>query len=205
MTQGKFISSILILFWVTTLFFMLPDLAAFASQPYYSPDLDGDEFVDFNDFARFAMNWQKSGGGLDGDFDASGTVDFNDLEHFAQYWLDDVIYPPVAEDQNVTVTQGHSVNIVLTASDDNNDVLEYFMVTYPAEGPLVIDGNAVTYSPFADFDGNDSFEFLAYDGKYESNEAAVHITVLPDSDGDGLSDYDEINGTFGYFTDPYGE
>ncbi len=172
------------------------------ARPYYSADLNEDEFVDFIDFAKFAANWQQSGENIDGDFDNSGLVDVNDLQHFTQYWLEDVIYPPIVEDQNVILTQGHSAGIVLQANDENNDVLDYFVISYPAHGALVLDGNMAGYNPFAAYDGNDSFIFLAYDGKYESDIATVSITVRPDTDGDGLSDYDEINAVFGYITDP---
>ncbi|MBN1795604.1 MAG: hypothetical protein JW804_02930 [Sedimentisphaerales bacterium] len=194
-------NSEILLFIVIALLFVLT--VARASSPYYSPDLDEDEFVDFNDFAGFAANWQQTGGGIDGDFDNNGIVDANDLWHFTEYWLTEVIYPPIAEDQNITLTEGQSIEIVMQGSDENNDSLDYFVVSYPAEGPLIEDGNRATYSPFAGYDGNDSFEFIAYDGEYESNIAKVSITVRPDSDDDGLSDYDEINGTYGYITDPY--
>ena len=184
------------------IFLLLFSTSLWAVQPYYSPDLDEDEFVDFNDFVIFAANWQQSGSGLDGDFDNSGSVDYNDISHFSQYWLDEVIYPPTAQDQNVILTQGSSVEIILDANDENDDVLNYFVIKYPANGSLVLDSNTATYTPFVTYDGNDSFTFLAYDGKYESNIATVALTVRLDTDGDSLSDYDEINGTYGYVTDP---
>jgi len=56
-------------------------------DPNSYPDFNGDEIVNFIDFARFADNWHESGGGLDGDFDDSGTVDANDLASFAYFWL----------------------------------------------------------------------------------------------------------------------
>ncbi|OQY03964.1 MAG: hypothetical protein B6I25_07565 [Planctomycetales bacterium 4572_13] len=173
--------------------FLVIGASVFAAVPYYSPDLDGSEFVDFNDFARFAANWQQTGSGLEGDFDDSGLVDINDLRHFVFDWANDLTYPPVAYDQNVIITQGCSIEITLQADDENGDPLDYFMIAYPENGPLTVDGNTATYTPFASYDGNDVFEFLAHDGKYESNIATIHIVVKPDSDGDGLSDEDEIN------------
>ncbi|HLB73437.1 MAG TPA: hypothetical protein VJJ98_05425 [Sedimentisphaerales bacterium] len=51
------------------------------------PDFNGDNIVNFIDFARLAGNWKESGSGLDGDFDESGTVDADDLATFAYFWL----------------------------------------------------------------------------------------------------------------------
>lgn len=56
-------------------------------EPNSYPDFNNDKIVNFVDFAVFANNWQKSGGGLKGDFDNSGTVDTNDLATFAYFWL----------------------------------------------------------------------------------------------------------------------
>ncbi|MDD5327671.1 MAG: hypothetical protein PHY02_07650 [Phycisphaerae bacterium] len=175
---------------------------ATATQPFWSPDLNGDEFVDFADFAMLAENWQKSGAGLDGDLDDNGIVDVNDLEEFSWYWLEEIFFPPVAEGNSVSVTQAKSVTITLEASDEDDETLAYFTMAYPSNGTLTLDGNTATYTSLPDYDGNDSFTFFAYDGKYESNTATISITVLPDTDGDGLSDYDEINGTYGYVTNP---
>ncbi len=62
------------------------ELASFP-EPNFYPNLNGDDIVNFADFAVFADNWQKSGAGLDGDFDDSGAVDINDMEIFAYFWL----------------------------------------------------------------------------------------------------------------------
>ncbi len=56
-------------------------------EPNSYPNINGDDIVNFADFAMFAENWQKSGSGLDGDFDNSGTVETNDLETLAYFWL----------------------------------------------------------------------------------------------------------------------
>ena len=170
--------------------------------PYSSPDLTNDRFVDFADFAKFAQNWQELGDGLEGDFDESNSVDVNDLLYISSYWLEEISYAPVACDQNVSLVQGSSTDITLEATDADGDPLVYFMVDYPSHGQTVLDANAANYKPLESYHDNDSFTFIVFDGQLESNIATVSITVLPDGDGDGLSDYDEINGTFGYVTDP---
>lgn len=44
--------------------------------------------VGFDDFARFAEQWLRSGSYLPGDFDADNDIDFNDLIRLAEYWLE---------------------------------------------------------------------------------------------------------------------
>jgi hypothetical protein len=56
-------------------------------DPNSYPDFNSDEVVNFTDFAMFALNWQESGVGLDGDFDDNGIVDENDLETFSFLWM----------------------------------------------------------------------------------------------------------------------
>jgi len=56
-------------------------------EPNFYPNLNGDDIVNFADFAVFAGNWQKSGAGLGGDFDDNGAVDINDMQIFAYFWL----------------------------------------------------------------------------------------------------------------------
>ncbi len=43
--------------------------------------------IEFDDFARFAEWWLRSGSDLAGDFDGNGVVDSQDLSSFADYWL----------------------------------------------------------------------------------------------------------------------
>jgi len=66
-------------------------------EPNSYPNLNGDDIVNFVDFAIFAGNWQQSESELDGDFDGSGTVDFDDLAILAYYWLASTIGPSPEE------------------------------------------------------------------------------------------------------------
>jgi len=43
--------------------------------------------VDFEDYARFAEHWLKSGSGLPGDLDGDLDVDWVDLRRFVDEWL----------------------------------------------------------------------------------------------------------------------
>ncbi len=84
---------------------------------------------------------------------------------------------PVANDQSVTTFLDLPVAITLTASDVENDLLTFTIVTGPANGTLSGTPPNVTYTPNTGFTGNDAFTFLANDGQLNSNTATVAITV----------------------------
>ena len=44
--------------------------------------------VDFEIFARFAVQWLDTGSGLAGDLDGDSDVDLTDLSRLVDYWLD---------------------------------------------------------------------------------------------------------------------
>ena len=58
-------------------------------EPVVAGDLDGDGFVDLNDFALFAFQWLRSSCGIcsGADFDSNGTVEAQDLRQLAAQWL----------------------------------------------------------------------------------------------------------------------
>ena len=102
---------------------------------------------------------------------------------------DDANTGPVANDQSVSTNEDTAKSITLSATDADNDVLTYTVVSQPSDGTLYIErtrpGTAfnVIYRPNAGFSGNDSFTFKANDGKIDSAVAAVSIVVIniPDS------------------------
>jgi len=88
---------------------------------------------------------------------------------------------PVANSQSVTLNEGASTNITLTASDVDNGSLSYAVLVAPANGILSGSAPDLTYTPNADFNGGDSFEFIVSDGSLSSTNV-VSITVLPVND-----------------------
>jgi hypothetical protein len=86
---------------------------------------------------------------------------------------------PVADNQAISTSEEVSINIKLTATDEDGDSLEYSIVSLPANG--VLNGNPkppnLIYTPNLDFFGTDSFTFIANDGTGDSNIATVTITV----------------------------
>ena len=91
---------------------------------------------------------------------------------------------PVANDQSVSTNGDIAKSITLSATDTDNDVLTYTVVSQPSDGTLYVErirsGTAsnVTYRPNAGFSGNDSFTFKANDGKADSVAATVSIVVI---------------------------
>jgi regulation of enolase protein 1 (concanavalin A-like superfamily) len=74
------------------------------------------------------------------------------------------------------------VAITLAASDKDGLPLVYSIVSGPGNGTLTGTAPHVTYTPAADFNGEDSFTFKASAGDVESNIATVSITVSPVND-----------------------
>ena len=85
--------------------------------------------------------------------------------------------PPVADDQSVTTNEDESISITLTATDPDDDPLTFSIVSEPSHGVLTEIATGVTYTPNANYNGEDSFTFKANDGKADSNIATVSVTV----------------------------
>jgi hypothetical protein len=90
--------------------------------------------------------------------------------------------PPVAIDRSIDVAEDTAQFIVLTAADSDGDPLNYTVVGGPGNG--ILNGSApnLSYQPGPDFNGADSFTFVANDGQMDSNTATVSIMVQPVND-----------------------
>ena len=84
--------------------------------------------------------------------------------------------PPIAAAQNITVDEDSVDNaITLVATDSNGDALTY-TTTVPNNGNLSGTPPSITYTPFANFEGIDTFTFTASDGT-DSSTATITVTV----------------------------
>lgn len=90
--------------------------------------------------------------------------------------------PPVAVNQNRSLSEDTSVNITFPATDADGQTLTYAFPTGPISGVLSGTGNARTYTPAANFSGSDSFTFTASDGVSTSPPANVILNVTPVND-----------------------
>ncbi|HMV87266.1 MAG TPA: Ig-like domain-containing protein [Blastocatellia bacterium] len=94
----------------------------------------------------------------------------------------DVNQPPTAISQSVALDEDTSVAIRLDGTDPDRDRLTFRVVSQPTNGILSGDSPNLTYKPNLNFNGTDSFTFVANDGKADSARATVTITVRPIND-----------------------
>lgn len=90
---------------------------------------------------------------------------------------------PVADDGTNTTPEDTPVNGLVTGSDIDGDSLTFALDTATSNGSIVVNSDGTyTYTPNANFNGVDSFTFVANDGTANSNIATVTITVTPVND-----------------------
>lgn len=89
---------------------------------------------------------------------------------------------PVADNKTVRSSRGKSVVIVATATDaDAADSLGFSLSSSPSNGTVTVHGALFTYTPNASFSGEDSFKYVANDGKNDSRSATVTVQVSQSS------------------------
>ena len=86
---------------------------------------------------------------------------------------------PVAVAKSASTSENSPVQVALSGTDADGDPLTYSLLTNPAKGTLSGTAPNLTYSPQANFVGNDSFTYRVNDGTLNSVAATVSITVAP--------------------------
>jgi hypothetical protein len=89
----------------------------------------------------------------------------------------DINHAPTADPQSVTTFMDTPLDILLTGSDPDGDLLTFSVVTSPAHGALSGTAPNLTYTPAPGFIGLDSFAFIVNDGALDSEPAMVDIAV----------------------------
>ena len=118
--------------------------------------------------------------------------------------------PPVAFDDEYTLDEDTVISIDLNAIDSNEDELTFRINHDPNHGYLTIEGGSggmgnsflfISYIPDANFNGYDSFTFIANDGEFDSNEATISLIVNPVNDAPYIYDIpDSQIDTYSTFT-----
>ena len=90
--------------------------------------------------------------------------------------------PPVADDLTLTVKEDYNWGVMLSGTDPDGDPLTFRVVDPPAHGALSGTIPNLLYTPYPDYNGADSFTYVANDGMLDSALATVSITVLPVND-----------------------
>jgi uncharacterized repeat protein (TIGR01451 family) len=90
---------------------------------------------------------------------------------------------PVIAAQSIFLAEDMTGVITLTATDADSDPITFAIVEPPAHGTLAGSAPEMLYTPFADFNGEDSFTFAAVDSFGVSGApATVSILVIPVND-----------------------
>jgi hypothetical protein len=89
----------------------------------------------------------------------------------------------VADPNAITLDEDAApYDFVLTGSDTEGDALSFTITAQPQKGALACNNEACTYTPNANANGDDTFNFVANDGALDSLEATVTITLTPIND-----------------------
>ena len=99
--------------------------------------------------------------------------------------------PPVTQESAHALDEDTAITLALEAYDQDGDALNYMIVSTPAFGTATLSVDVATYIPNANFNGTDSFQFIASDGQNESNAATVTLIVNAVNDAPYLYSIDD--------------
>ena len=114
---------------------------------------------------------------------------------------------PVAEDDTASTDEDTAVviNVLGNDADPERERLSIESVTQGEHGAVEIDGGKLTYTPVADFHGDDTFIYTTSDGKGGSDSATVTVTVNPVDETAAPDDKAETQGGDADAQDKQGE
>jgi VCBS repeat-containing protein len=85
---------------------------------------------------------------------------------------------PVATDRSLSTGEDTPLTGTLTATDADRDTLTFVLATPAGHGSAMVDGSgAFTYTPAADYAGQDSFVVTVDDGHGGTDTAIISVTV----------------------------
>lgn len=100
--------------------------------------------------------------------------------------------PPTAEDVTAETYENVYIEIPLSATDPENDVVTYQILDTPKLGTAKISGNKAQYTPIEGKKGLDQFTYVAIDAKGNSSEPAK-ISVQIGKNSSKITYYDMQN------------
>jgi hypothetical protein len=89
---------------------------------------------------------------------------------------------PVADNKTISTAEDTFTTVILSSSDVEGSALTFSVATGPAHGILSGTPPNMTYTPFANYFGADSFTYTANDGEKTSEKATVSVTITPQND-----------------------
>jgi len=95
--------------------------------------------------------------------------------------------PTLTAPNAATINEDTAANITANGQDVDGDTLTFELITAPANGTAVLNGSTWTYTPRANFNGNDSFTFRARDAVATSTPVTANIAVTAVNDAPVLA------------------
>tara|TARA_Y100000310_G_C20701199_1_gene830039 strand:- start:2608 stop:5805 length:3198 start_codon:yes stop_codon:yes gene_type:complete len=161
-----------------------PAFRDLATHDYYpiadSPQVDtGKPYspTDLGEYDPYLAGETDGQGGprvIDGDRDSISVVDIGPFEYSNT--------EPSLGDMNLSTDEDTELDILLNATDPDNDTLTSIVVTDPIHGSLSGSGLTLQYQPEPNYFGSDSFQLKVNDGALDSDVAMVSITIHSQND-----------------------
>lgn len=95
---------------------------------------------------------------------------------------------PTVSSSAFSFNEDTSLKGVLLGSDIERDALSFMVVNPPSLGSVSLSGSAFTFTPTSNLNGNDSFTFVANDGKANSSLGVISLTVKAVNDSPTTAD-----------------
>jgi len=89
---------------------------------------------------------------------------------------------PVCQPLLLGTSEDTSAEVGPSCTDVETDPLTYAIASQPTHGTAAVMAGKLTYTPTADYNGADSFTYMANDGALDSDAASVTVTVAPADD-----------------------
>ena len=89
---------------------------------------------------------------------------------------------PIVQNINLDVIEDTPKTFVFVGTDPLSQALSYSISTQPQHGTISISGGAGTYTPTANYNGEDLFLYIASSVNGNSNIGTVAVTIFPEDD-----------------------
>ena len=85
--------------------------------------------------------------------------------------------PPTVNNLSITTNEDTPTTFTMTGADPEGVALTFSISTQPQNGTVTASGAAGTYTPNENFNGTDTFAYIASDGALSSTAGLVSVTV----------------------------
>ncbi len=90
--------------------------------------------------------------------------------------------PPTVNNITLSTNEDTPTTFTMTGTDPGNFALTFSIATQPQNGTLITSGSSGTYTPNANYNGEDTFGFIATNGTLTSSAGLATITIAPVDD-----------------------